>query len=71
MTSQKTSWPELVYMPATPAVMTINSERPDLTTEVLQIGISPSPPEFDSTRVCVFLDPRDKLGLVAAVPVVG
>ncbi|KAF6987220.1 hypothetical protein CFC21_004892 [Triticum aestivum] len=71
MSSGKTSWPELVGMPATPAVMTINSQRPDLTTEVLQIGISPSPPGFDSTRVCVYLDPRDKLGLVAAVPVVG
>ncbi|KAF6981811.1 hypothetical protein CFC21_000269 [Triticum aestivum] len=71
MSSEKTSWPELVGVPATPAVMTINSQRPDLTTEVLQIGISPSPPGVDSTRVCVYLDPRDKLGLVAAVPVVG
>uniref|UniRef100_N1QQG5 Uncharacterized protein n=1 Tax=Aegilops tauschii TaxID=37682 RepID=N1QQG5_AEGTA len=71
MSSLKTSWPELVGEPATPAVMTINSQRPDLTAEVLPIGTSPSPPGFDSTRVCVFLDPRDKLGRVAAVPVVG
>jgi hypothetical protein len=71
MTSQKTSWPELVFVPATAAVNKINSERPDLTTEVLYVGITPSPPGFDSTRVCVYLDPRDPLGLVAAVPVVG
>uniref|UniRef100_M8AY81 Uncharacterized protein n=1 Tax=Aegilops tauschii TaxID=37682 RepID=M8AY81_AEGTA len=58
-------------MPATLAVMTINSQRPDLMAEVLQIGISPSPPGFDSTRVCVFLDQRDKFSLVADVPVVG
>jgi hypothetical protein len=36
-------------MPATPAVTRINNERPDLTTEVLFVGISPSPPGFDST----------------------
>jgi hypothetical protein len=71
MTSQKTSWPELVFVPATEAVNRINSERPDLTTEVLFVGITPSPPEFDSMRVCVYLDPRDKAGVVAAVPVVG
>jgi hypothetical protein len=71
MSSGKASWPELVGMPATPAVNRINKERPDLTTEVLFIGIRPSPPGFDSTRVCVFLDPQDKLGRVAAVPVIG
>ncbi|KAK1677600.1 hypothetical protein QYE76_038448 [Lolium multiflorum] len=71
MSSGKASWPELVGMPATPAVTRINTERPDLTTEVLFVGISPSPPGFDSTRVCVFLDSRDKLGRVAAVPVIG
>jgi hypothetical protein len=68
MSSEKASWPELVGVSVRPAVTRINYERPDLTTQVLFLGITPSPSGFVPTRVCVFLDTR---GRVAAVPVIG
>lgn len=58
-------------MPVTPAVMTIHGERPDLIVVVLPVGTAATPPGFQSNRVCVFFDMRDKLGRVAATPVVG
>ncbi|KQJ93044.1 hypothetical protein BRADI_3g02397v3 [Brachypodium distachyon] len=67
----KTSWPELVGMPAAQAAMTIFGERPDLGVLVLPVGTTLSSPGFDSARVCVFFDARDKLGRVAATPTVG
>ncbi|CAL5024325.1 unnamed protein product [Urochloa decumbens] len=66
----RTSWPELVGIPATPAVMRINHDRPELVVEVLPLGIKLEK-GFNSKRVRVFFNPRDSAGLVAKVPVVG
>ena len=71
MSTEKTSWPEVVGMPTTPAVMKINSDRPDVTIVVLPVGTCATPPGFNPKRVCVFFDALDKLGRVAATPVVG
>jgi hypothetical protein len=47
----KVLWPELVGVPATPAVMKILQDRPDVAVEVL-------PPGFNRKRVRVFIDTR-------------
>ena len=57
-------------IPATPAAMRINHDRPELVVEVLPLGIKLDK-GFDPKRVRVFYNPRDSAGLVAKVPVVG
>ncbi|KAJ1269904.1 hypothetical protein BS78_06G013400 [Paspalum vaginatum] len=64
---QKTSWPEVVGMAATPAVMKIMQDRPDVAVEVLPPGTHLLP-GANPKRVRVFID---GLGAVAKTPRVG
>ncbi|XP_073357830.1 subtilisin inhibitor CLSI-I-like [Aegilops tauschii subsp. strangulata] len=64
---RKTSWPEVVGMPATPAVMKIMTDRPDLSVEVLPPGTNLLP-GANPGRVRVFID---ALGAVTKTPVIG
>ena len=67
----KSSWPELVGVLATPAATTIAHERPDVSVEVLPPGspkIRPVDPNYNTTRVHVFIDSK---GIVNQVPVIG
>ncbi|KAL6848556.1 hypothetical protein ACP4OV_021850 [Aristida adscensionis] len=66
----RTSWPELFGIPATPAVMRINHDRPDVAIEVLPLGIKLDK-GFNAKRVRVFFNPRDSQALVAKTPVIG
>uniref|UniRef100_A0A0D9VBL1 Uncharacterized protein n=1 Tax=Leersia perrieri TaxID=77586 RepID=A0A0D9VBL1_9ORYZ len=68
---KRTSWPELVGIPATPAVMRINHDRPELVVEVLPAGVKlpGNGREFNPNRVRVFFNPRDSQGLVVQIPV--
>ncbi|KAL6848550.1 hypothetical protein ACP4OV_021844 [Aristida adscensionis] len=63
----KTSWPEVVGMPATPAVMMIMQDRPDLAVEVLPPGTHLLPGD-NPQRVRVFIN---NLGAVAKTPHIG
>ena len=63
----KSSWQELLGVLATPAATTIAHERPDVSVEVLPPG-SPVIPDFNPTRVRVFIDNN---GIVNQVPVIG
>ena len=63
----KSSWPELLGVLATPAVTAIAHDRPDVSVEVLPPG-SPVIPDFNPTRVRVFIDSN---GIVNQVPVIG
>lgn len=63
----KLYWPELVGVPATPVVMKIKQDRPDVAVEVLPPG-APLTPEFNPLRVRVFIGLD---GLVAQVPIIG
>ncbi|GJN18860.1 hypothetical protein PR202_gb06069 [Eleusine coracana subsp. coracana] len=65
--NQKTSWPEVVGMPATPAVAKIMGDRPDVAVEVLPPGTHLLP-GANPLRVRVFIN---GLGAVAKVPHVG
>ena len=58
---KRTSLPELVGNPATPTVIRINHDRPELAVEVLPPG-SPIIPDFNPARVPVLIDNN---GLVA------
>ena len=71
MSSKKTSWPELLAMPLSDAVTTIQSERPDVTVEAISEGARKIPPGFRSKRACVFFDPQDELKRVVSVPRIG
>ncbi|KAG0531463.1 hypothetical protein BDA96_04G025000 [Sorghum bicolor] len=51
---KRTSWPELC-IPATPAVMRINHDRPELVVEVLPLDMKLSK-GFNPRRVRVFYD---------------
>ncbi|TVU43243.1 hypothetical protein EJB05_09691, partial [Eragrostis curvula] len=53
--------------PATPAVMQIQHDRPDVAVEVLPPG-SPFTPGFNVKRVRVFIDYN---GIVALMPMIG
>ncbi|KAM0850981.1 hypothetical protein ACQ4PT_049361 [Festuca glaucescens] len=64
---RKTSWPEVVGMAATPAVMKIMTDRPDLSVEVLPPGTQLLPGS-NPGRVRVFID---ALGAVSKTPVIG
>ena len=63
----KTSWPEVVGMAATPAVMKIMQDRPDVAVEVLPPGTHLLP-GANPKRVRVFIDAH---GAVARTPRVG
>lgn len=64
---EKTSWPELLGVPATLAAQKIALDRPDVAVEVLPPG-APLTPGFNPKRVRVFITLS---GLVASIPVVG
>ncbi|TVU33596.1 hypothetical protein EJB05_25421, partial [Eragrostis curvula] len=64
---QKTSWPEVVGMAATPAVTKIMQDRPDVAVEVLPPGTHLLP-GANPKRVRVFIN---GLGAVAKTPRVG
>ena len=64
---KRTSWPELLGIPATPAVMRISHDRPELAVEVLPLGMKLSK-GFNPKRVRVFFN---KAGNVAEVPKIG
>jgi len=68
--SGKSSWPEVVGLPAEAAKQKILADRPDVQVVVLPVG-SFVTTEFNPKRVRVFYNPRDSAGLVAKVPVVG
>ena len=51
----KEEWPELVGVPATPAVRKISHDRPDVIVEVVGEG-TPVPGGYDGRRVRVFYD---------------
>lgn len=67
MSTEKTSWPEVVGWPATAAVTQISSDRPDVAIEVLPAGTTVAP-GHNATRVRVFFDAS---GNVLYTPVVG
>ncbi|KAL6848551.1 hypothetical protein ACP4OV_021845 [Aristida adscensionis] len=64
---KKMSWPEVVGTPATPAVMQIMQDRPDVAVEVLPPGANLLP-GFNPQRVRVFIS---NFGTVAEIPRVG
>ncbi|EES06206.1 hypothetical protein BDA96_04G025200 [Sorghum bicolor] len=70
MSSQKTSWPEVVGWPATAAVTQISSDRPDVAIEVVQVGTNVAP-GYNALRVRVYFDAGNATGPVVYVPVVG
>ncbi|KAF0911600.1 hypothetical protein E2562_011220 [Oryza meyeriana var. granulata] len=70
MSSEKTSWPEVVGWPATAAVTQINSDRPDVSIEVVPDGAT-VPPGFNAKRVRVFFNAGDSTGPVMRTPFVG
>ncbi|KAK1603729.1 hypothetical protein QYE76_027402 [Lolium multiflorum] len=63
----KSSWPELVGVMATPAATQIAHDRPDVAVEVLPLG-APLMPDYNAKRVRVFLD---LYGIVDKTPVIG
>ncbi|CAD6252079.1 unnamed protein product [Miscanthus lutarioriparius] len=70
MSSQKTSWPEVVGWPATQAVTQINSDRPDVAIEVIPDGTNVAP-GYNALRVRVYFDAGNASGPVIYTPVVG
>ena len=70
MSSEKTSWPEVVGWPASAAVTQINSDRPDVSIEVVPAGTTVAP-GYKANRVRVFFDTGDATGPVLYTPVVG
>lgn len=70
MSTEKTSWPEVVGWPATAAVTQINSDRPDVAIEVLPAGTTVAP-GYNAKRVRVFFDAGNASGPVLYTPVVG
>nr|CAB3448664.1 unnamed protein product [Digitaria exilis] len=64
---QKSSWPEVVGMAATPAVAKIMQDRPDVAVEVLPPGTH-LVPGVNPKRVRVFINDH---GAVAKTPRVG
>nr|CAB3445400.1 unnamed protein product [Digitaria exilis] len=66
MSTQKTSWPEVVGWPASAAVTQINSDRPD----VIPAGANVAP-GYNASRVRVFFDAGNATGPVLYIPVVG
>lgn len=67
---EKVEWPELLGVPATPAVSKIRQDRPDVTVVVLP-DQTPVPIGFNSKRVRVFYDSQQPGALVANIPMVG
>jgi hypothetical protein len=67
MGCEKSSWPEVVGMVATPAVTKIMQDRPDVSVEVQPPGNNVLPGD-NPKRVCVFIN---DLGAVAKIPYVG
>jgi hypothetical protein len=70
MSSEKTSWPEVVGWPASAAVTQINSDRPDVAIEVVPAGTNVAP-GYNASRVRVYFDAGDATGPVLYTPVVG
>lgn len=70
MSTPKTSWPEVVGWPATAAVTQINSDRPDVSIEVIPMGTTVAP-GYNPSRVRVYFDAGDSQGRVQYTPVVG
>ncbi|KAL6589303.1 hypothetical protein ACP70R_050390 [Stipagrostis hirtigluma subsp. patula] len=70
MSTEKTSWPEVVGWPATAAVTQINSDRPDVAIEVVPSGTFVMP-GYNAKRVRVFFDAGNPIGPVVSIPVVG
>uniref|UniRef100_N1QWV4 Subtilisin-chymotrypsin inhibitor WSCI n=1 Tax=Aegilops tauschii TaxID=37682 RepID=N1QWV4_AEGTA len=68
--SEKVEWPELLGVPATPAVSKIRRDRPDVNVVVLP-DQTPVPIGFNSKRVRVFYDSQQPGALVANIPIVG
>ena len=67
MSTEKTSWPEVVGWLATAAVTQNNNDRPDVAIEVLSDGTTVAL-GHNATRVRVFFDAS---GNVLYTPVVG
>jgi len=65
--SGKSSWPEVVGLPAEAAKQKILADRPDVQVVVLPVG-SFVTMEFNPKRVRVFINPA---GDVAQVPKIG
>ena len=70
MSSEKTSWPEVVGWPASAAVTQINSDRPDVAIEVVPAGTNVAP-GYKANRVRVFFDAGNASGPVLYTPVIG
>jgi hypothetical protein len=70
MSSEKTSWPEVVGWPAAAAVTQINSDRPDVAIEVVPDGTN-VPPGYNALRVRVYFDAANASGPVLYTPVLG
>uniref|UniRef100_A0A804PE82 Uncharacterized protein n=1 Tax=Zea mays TaxID=4577 RepID=A0A804PE82_MAIZE len=68
MSSEKTSWPEVVGWPAAAAVTQINSDRPDVAIEVVPDGTN-VPPGYNALRVRVYFDAANASGPVLYTPV--
>ncbi|OEL23412.1 hypothetical protein BAE44_0015568 [Dichanthelium oligosanthes] len=64
------SWPEVVGWPAAAAVTQINSDRPDVSIEVIPAGSNVAP-GYSATRVRVYFDANNSVGPVMYIPVVG
>jgi hypothetical protein len=68
MSTPKTSWPEVAGWPA-PATQ-INSDRPDVSIEVIPVGTNVVP-GYNPGRVRVYFDATNSWGPVVYTPVVG
>uniref|UniRef100_A0A0D9WEP6 Uncharacterized protein n=1 Tax=Leersia perrieri TaxID=77586 RepID=A0A0D9WEP6_9ORYZ len=67
MSSEKSSWPEVVGLPAEEAKRTILRDRPDVHVIVAPVG-SPGITDFNEKRVRVFVNDA---GIVVEVPRTG
>ncbi|KAL5230492.1 hypothetical protein ABZP36_029268 [Zizania latifolia] len=67
MSSEKSSWPEVVGLPGEQAKQIILRDRPDVRVFILLVG-SQVTTEFDDKRVRVFVN---RAGIVAEVPNIG
>ncbi|KAG8085047.1 hypothetical protein GUJ93_ZPchr0010g7348 [Zizania palustris] len=67
MSSEKSSWPEVVGLPGEQAKQTILRDRPDVRVFIIPVG-SAVTRDFDEKRVRVFVN---SAGIVAQVPMIG
>eukprot|EP00339_Tiarina_fusa_P016542 CAMPEP_0117016380 /NCGR_PEP_ID=MMETSP0472-20121206/12920_1 /TAXON_ID=693140 ORGANISM="Tiarina fusus, Strain LIS" /NCGR_SAMPLE_ID=MMETSP0472 /ASSEMBLY_ACC=CAM_ASM_000603 /LENGTH=68 /DNA_ID=CAMNT_0004720411 /DNA_START=289 /DNA_END=495 /DNA_ORIENTATION=- len=68
MSSQNTSWPELVGMTGQDAQATLRTEHPDWTIQVIPDG-SMVTMDYREDRVRIFVDAND--GKVVKAPTIG